>query len=109
VERPRGVLLWGPPGTGKTCLARAAAADAGHPVFLVNGPDLVSQYYGESEAGLRVGVLNLTCLSNSVAVMRAYTYLRALPHTHARNKPKGGKHRGTVCQLTLLDLRSDVN
>ena len=49
---PRGVLLWGPPGTGKTCLARAAAAEVGVPLFVINGPDVISQFYGESEAGL---------------------------------------------------------
>ena len=50
---PRGVLLWGPPGTGKTCLARGAAADVGVPLFVINGPDVVSEFYGESEAGLQ--------------------------------------------------------
>ena len=53
MKPPRGVLLWGPPGTGKTCLARAAAAEVGVPLFVVNGPDVVSQFYGESEAGLQ--------------------------------------------------------
>eukprot|EP00884_Botryococcus_braunii_P022647 jgi/Botrbrau1/9066/Bobra.0376s0036.1 len=53
VQQPRGVLLWGPPGTGKTCLACAAASDAGQPLFLLNGPDLLSEFYGESEAGIR--------------------------------------------------------
>lgn len=40
-------------GTGKTVLARAACAAAGARLFVVNGPDVVSEYYGESEAGLR--------------------------------------------------------
>ncbi|KAK9807627.1 hypothetical protein WJX72_004612 [[Myrmecia] bisecta] len=52
IRPPRGVLLYGPPGTGKTCLARAAAADAHVPLFVLNGPDVVSAYYGESEDGL---------------------------------------------------------
>ena len=52
VRPPRGVLLWGPPGTGKTGLARAAAADAGARLFVLNGPDVVSEFYGASEAGL---------------------------------------------------------
>ncbi|GAX79006.1 hypothetical protein CEUSTIGMA_g6446.t1 [Chlamydomonas eustigma] len=53
IRPPRGVLLWGPPGSGKTMLARAAASDAGATLFLINGPDIVSEYCGESEAGLR--------------------------------------------------------
>ncbi len=46
VRPPRGVLLHGPPGSGKTVLARAAAADAGATVFLISGPDILSEYYG---------------------------------------------------------------
>ncbi len=48
IRPPRGVLLHGPPGSGKTVLARAAAADAGAVVFVINGPDVVSEYYGET-------------------------------------------------------------
>lgn len=54
VQPPCGVLLWGPPGTGKTSLARAAASDSGAQLFVLNGPDLVSEFYGESEEGLQV-------------------------------------------------------
>lgn len=53
IRPPRGVLLWGPPGTGKTCLARGAAAEVGVPLFVINGPDVVSEFYGESEASLQ--------------------------------------------------------
>lgn len=49
----RGILLYGPPGTGKSTLARAAACEAGVPLFAINGPDVVSQFYGESEEALR--------------------------------------------------------
>lgn len=54
---PRGVLLYGPPGTGKTMLACAAAADAGARLFVLNGPDIISEFVGESEAGLQVRLL----------------------------------------------------
>ncbi|KAI8476766.1 MAG: P-loop containing nucleoside triphosphate hydrolase protein [Monoraphidium minutum] len=50
---PRGLLLHGPPGSGKTALARAAAADAGAALLVVNGPDVMSEFLGESEAGLQ--------------------------------------------------------
>ncbi|KAK6944478.1 AAA ATPase, AAA+ lid domain [Dillenia turbinata] len=48
----KGVLLHGPPGTGKTSLAKLCARDAGVNLFVVNGPEIVSQYYGESEQKL---------------------------------------------------------
>jgi len=46
------VLLYGPPGTGKTSLAQLCARDAGVQLFKVNGPEIISQYYGESEQAL---------------------------------------------------------
>lgn len=45
----KGVLLHGPPGTGKTSLASYCAYDAGANLFTINGPEIISQYYGESE------------------------------------------------------------
>ncbi|XP_049369548.1 calmodulin-interacting protein 111 isoform X1 [Solanum verrucosum] len=48
----KGVLLHGPPGTGKTALARLCAHKAGVNLFSVNGPEVISQYYGESERTL---------------------------------------------------------
>lgn len=48
----KGVLLHGPPGTGKTSLAQVCAHDVGVNIFPINGPEIVSQYYGESEQAL---------------------------------------------------------
>lgn len=48
----KGVLLHGSPGTGKTSLARLCARDAGVRFFSVNGPEIVSKFYGESEKAL---------------------------------------------------------
>ena len=48
----KGVLLHGPPGTGKTSLARLCANDAGVNLFTINGPEIVSQFYGESEQAM---------------------------------------------------------
>jgi hypothetical protein len=47
IRPPRGVLLHGPPGSGKTVLARAAAADSGARLLVVNGADVMSEYLGE--------------------------------------------------------------
>lgn len=53
LKPPRGVLLYGPPGTGKTLIARAVAQETGAHVILVNGPEIVSKFYGETEQKLR--------------------------------------------------------
>ena len=53
LKPPRGLLLHGPPGTGKTHLARAIAASTRSTVIVVNGPELSSAYHGESEKKLR--------------------------------------------------------
>jgi len=53
IEPPKGVLLHGPPGTGKTLLAKAVANESEANFILINGPELMSKFYGESEKNLR--------------------------------------------------------
>ncbi len=53
IEAPKGVLLHGPPGTGKTLLAKAVANETNSNFILINGPELMSKYYGQSEANIR--------------------------------------------------------
>ncbi|XP_041052461.1 ATPase family protein 2 homolog isoform X3 [Carcharodon carcharias] len=53
ITPPRGILLFGPPGTGKTLIARAVANEVGAHISIINGPEIMSKYFGESEARLR--------------------------------------------------------
>ena len=53
IKPPRGILMFGPPGSGKTLLARAVANETGAFFFLINGPEIMSKLAGESESNLR--------------------------------------------------------
>src|ERR687898_357339 len=53
IEAPKGVLLFGPPGTGKTLLAKAVANESNAHFISISGPEIMSKFYGESEARLR--------------------------------------------------------
>ena len=53
IEPPKGVLLHGPPGTGKTLLAKAVATETNSSFFVINGPEIMSKFYGQSEENLR--------------------------------------------------------
>ena len=53
IEPPKGVLLHGPPGTGKTLLAKAVATETEANFILLNGPEIMSKFYGESEKKIR--------------------------------------------------------
>ncbi|ADM27979.1 AAA family ATPase, CDC48 subfamily [Ignisphaera aggregans DSM 17230] len=53
IEPPKGILLYGPPGCGKTLLAKALANETGAYFIPINGPEIMSKFYGESEQRLR--------------------------------------------------------
>lgn len=53
IDAPKGVLLYGPPGCGKTLIARAVANETDAHFITINGPEIIHKFYGESEARLR--------------------------------------------------------
>jgi transitional endoplasmic reticulum ATPase len=53
IEPPKGILIYGPPGVGKTLLAKALANEIGAYFVAINGPEIMSKFYGESEERLR--------------------------------------------------------
>ena len=53
IDPPKGVLLYGPPGTGKTLIAKAVANESGANFITINGPELMSKFYGQSEENFR--------------------------------------------------------
>ena len=73
VDPPKGVLLHGPPGTGKTRLARAVANESDAKFFHIAGPEIMGSAYGESEKKLARAV-------------RACGRVRAVDHLHRRDR-----------------------
>ncbi len=53
IEPHSGILMYGPPGTGKTLIAKALAAESEANFYVINGPEIMNKYYGETEARLR--------------------------------------------------------
>ncbi|KAH0832261.1 P-loop containing nucleoside triphosphate hydrolase protein [Lanmaoa asiatica] len=104
LKPPRGILLHGPPGTGKTHLARAIAASTRSSVIIINGPELSSAYHGETEARLREVFRNARAKSPCIVVLDEIDAL--VPR---REEGAGGEveKRVVATLLTIMDGMED--
>jgi transitional endoplasmic reticulum ATPase len=99
VKPPKGILLYGPPGCGKTLIARAVANETGAFFFLINGPEIMSKMAGESESNLRRAFEEAE--KNSPAIIFIDEIDSIAPK---REKTQGEVEKRIVSQLlTLMD------
>jgi len=99
IDPPRGVLLHGPPGTGKTLIAKAVASETNAHFTSINGPEIISKYYGESEKQLR------EIFDEAAANAPAIIFIDELDSIAPKREDVTGEvERRVVAQLlTLLD------
>lgn len=99
IKAPKGVLLHGPPGTGKTQIARAVANETGAFFLVINGPEIMSKMAGESEANLRMAFEEAE--KNSPSIIFIDEIDSIAPN---REKTHGEVEKRVVSQLlTLMD------
>ncbi|KAF7041332.1 hypothetical protein CFC21_051145 [Triticum aestivum] len=99
VKPPKGILLFGPPGSGKTLIARAVANETGAFFFLINGPEIMSKLAGESESNLRKAFEEAEKNAPSIIFIDEIDSIAP-----KREKTNGEVERRIVSQLlTLMD------
>ena len=101
VKPPRGALLYGPPGCGKTMLGRALAAESGANMIMVRGPGILSKWVGESEKAVREIFRKAKASSPCVVV---FDEMDAL----ARNRSEDGAPAGDSILTQMLTEMEDV-
>ena len=99
VDPPRGVLLHGPPGTGKTRLAQAVANESEAEFFIINGPEIMGSAYGESEKRLREAFEEAARAAPSIIFIDEIDSI-----SPKRSQVQGEAEKRVVAQLlTLMD------
>ncbi|CAN6290674.1 unnamed protein product [Urochloa humidicola] len=99
VKPPKGILLYGPPGSGKTLIARAVANETGAFFFCINGPEIMSKLAGESESNLRKAFEEAEKNAPSIIFIDEIDSIAP-----KRDKTHGEVERRIVSQLlTLMD------
>ncbi|MFT7616232.1 MAG: transitional endoplasmic reticulum ATPase [Candidatus Woesearchaeota archaeon] len=97
IEPPKGILLHGPPGTGKTLLAKAVANETNSNFLLINGPEIMSKFYGESEANLRKKFEDAEKNAPSIIFIDEIDAIAT-----SREESKGEVERRVVAQLLAI-------
>jgi len=101
IDAPKGVLLYGPPGCGKTLIARAVAHETDVRFFSISGPEIMQKFYGESEGYLRKLFDDATKQAPSII------FIDEIDSIAPKREGLGGEHqveRRVVAQLlSLLD------
>ena len=99
IKPPKGMLMYGPPGSGKTLIARAVANETGAFFFLINGPEIMSKMAGESEDNLRKAFSEAEKNAPSIIFIDEIDSIAP-----KRDKVNGEVERRIVSQLlTLMD------
>ncbi|OEL26776.1 Calmodulin-interacting protein 111 [Dichanthelium oligosanthes] len=101
LPRYRGILLYGPPGTGKTSLATSCAHESGANLFTINGPEIISHYYGESEQSL------YDVFTSAKKAAPAVIFIDELDAI-APSRNEGGEELSIRMVATLLKLMDEI-
>ena len=102
VKPPKGALLYGPPGCGKTLLARAVATETGANMILVRGPEILSKWMGESEKAVREIFRKAKASSPCVVI---FDELDAL----AKIKSREGSAGETILSQLLTEIEEGIS
>ena len=102
VKPPKGALIYGPPGCGKTLLARAVATETGANMILVRGPEILSKWMGESEKAVREIFRKAKASSPCVVI---FDELDAL----AKIKSREGSAGETILSQLLTEIEEGIS
>ena len=106
IKAPKGILLYGPPGTGKTLLAKASANESEANFILVNGPELLSKWVGDSEKGVRKIFEKARQASPCIIF---FDEIDAIASRRGRNSDSGVTERMVNQLLTEIDGLQELN